>query len=132
MQLFIEKGMRGGISYIAHRHAEANNQYMEDYDPHRESSYIMYLDANNLYGWAMSKPLPYRNFKWVENKPEDWLLYVNTKHHGIGKIYEVDLEYPDELHHLHNDYPCAAEKIKVTDEMLSDYCKDIKNDYKIT
>ena len=48
------------------------------------------------------------------------------KKYGIGKIYEVDLEYPDELHHLHNDYPCAAEKIKVTDEMLSDYCKRIK------
>ena len=54
MQLFIEKGMRGGISYIAHRHAEVNNQYMKNYDPHKESSYIMYLDANNLYGWAMS------------------------------------------------------------------------------
>ena len=66
MQLFIEKGMCGGISYIAHRHAEANNQYMKNYDPHKESSYIMYLDANNLYGWAMSRPLPYRNFKWVD------------------------------------------------------------------
>ena len=51
---------------------------------------------------------------------------------GIGKIYEVDLEYPDELHHLHNDYPCTAEKIKVTDEMLSDYCKRIKNKYNIS
>ena len=51
---------------------------------------------------------------------------------GIGKIYEVDLEYPDELHHLHNDYPWAAEKIKVTDEMLSDYCKRIKNKYNIS
>ena len=53
MLLFIEKGMRGGISYIAHRHAEANNRYMKNYDPNRDSSYIMYLDANNLYGWAM-------------------------------------------------------------------------------
>ena len=51
---------------------------------------------------------------------------------GIGKIYEVDLQYPSELHHLHNDYPCAAQKIKVTDDMLSDYCKKIKNDYKIS
>ena len=123
--LFIEKGMRGGISYIAHRHAEANNQYMENYDPNRESIYIMYLDANNLFGWAMSKPLPYGNFKWVEPK------YINNKEKGVGYIYEVDLEYPDELHHLHNDYPWAAEKIKVNDEMLSDYCKNIKNSYKI-
>ena len=65
-QLFIEKGMRGGISYIAHRHAKANNKYMKDYDPQKESSYIMYLDANNLYGCAMSKPLPYGDFKWVD------------------------------------------------------------------
>ena len=115
MQLFIEKGMRGGISYIVHRHAEANNQYMKNYDPHKESSYIMYLDANNLYGWAMSRPLPYRNFKWLENKPKtisELLQYINTEKYGIGKIYEADLEYPDELHHLHNDYPCAAEKNK--------------------
>ena len=67
-QLFIERGMRGGISYIAHRHARANNPYMEFYNPEDEKSYIIYLDANNLYGWAMSRPLPYRNFKWVEPK----------------------------------------------------------------
>ena len=64
MQLFIEKGMPGGISYIGHRRAEANNQYMKNYNPKIESSYIMYLDANNLYGWAMSQPLPYGGFKW--------------------------------------------------------------------
>ena len=74
----------------------------------------------------MSRPLPYRNFKWVEPK------YYAEKKEGIGMIYEVDLEYPIELHHLHNDYPCAAEKIKVTDEMLSGYCKDIKNKFKIS
>ena len=70
MQLFIEKGMRGGISYIGHRRAEANNQYMENYIPHRESSYIMHLYANNLYGWAMSQPLPYGGFKWVETSAD--------------------------------------------------------------
>ena len=126
-QLFIEKGMRGGISYIAHRHAKANNKYMKDYDPQKESSYIMYLDANNLYGWAMSKPLPYCNFKWLDNV--DTIL---PKEYGIGRIYEVDLEYPKELHDLHNDYPCAAEKLNVTDDMLSDYCKEIKEKFKIS
>ena len=55
MQLFIEKGMRGGISYIAYRHAQANNKYTKNYDPEAESSYIMYLDANNLCDWAMSQ-----------------------------------------------------------------------------
>ena len=118
MQLFIEKGMRGGIYYIAHRHAEANNKYMKNYDLLKVLSYIMYLDANNLYGWAMSQPFPYRNFKWVES---DWGTQspitslkqdhkgsfpfgIISKRKGIGHIYEVDLEYPDELHNLHNDY----------------------------
>ena len=74
----------------------------------------------------MCKPLPYRNFRWV--KPVDNLL---PKKKGVGHIYEVDLEYPEYLHDLHNDYPCAAEKIKVTDDMLSDYCNEIKNKFKI-
>ena len=126
MQLFIEKGLRGGISYIAHRHAEANNKYMKNFDPVKLISYIMYLDANNLYGWAMSQPLPYRNFRWVESNN------VIPKRKGIGHIYEVDLEYPEELYDLHNDYPCAPEKIKVTDDMLSDYCREIKNKFKIS
>ena len=126
MQLFIEKGLRGGISYIAHRHAEANNKYTRNYDPDKPSSYIMYLDANNLYGWAMSQPLPYRNFKWVMADS------VIPKRKGIGHIYEVDLEYPKELHDLHNDYPCAPEKIKVSDDMLSDYCREIKNKFNIS
>ena len=121
MQFFIEKGLRGGISYIAHRHAKANNKYTRNYYPDKQSSYIMYLDANNLYEWAMSKPLPYRNFRWVRS---DWK--------GIGHIYEVDLEYPKELHDLHNDYPCAAEKIKVSDDMLSDYCREIKDKFNIS
>ena len=126
MQLFIEKGLRGGISYIAHRHAEANNKYMKNYYLDILSSYIMYLDANNLYGWAMSQPLPYGNFKWVEANS------VIPKRKGIGHIYEVDLEYPKELHDLHNDYPCAPEKIKVSDDMLSDYCREIKNKFNIS
>ena len=126
MQLFIERGLRGGISYIAHRYATANNKYIKNYDPDKQSSYIMYLDANNLYGWAMSKPLPYRNFRWVRSD------CVIPKKKGIGHIYEVDLEYPEELHDLHNDYPCAAEKIKVSDDMLSDYCREIKDKFNIS
>ena len=99
---------------------------MENYAPDRESSYINYLDTNNLYGWAMSKPLPYRNFRWVEPK-----YFGDNKKQQTGHIYEVDFEYPDELHDLRNDYPCAAEKKNVTDEMLSHYCLDIKNRFKI-
>jgi len=111
MQLFLENRMRGGISYIAHRHAKANNTYMQNHNPGEESSYLMYLDTNNLYGRAMSQPLPYRDFKWID--PEKIIL-------------EVDLEYHEELHDLHNDYPLAPEKIVVTDDVLSDYCRNIK------
>ena len=63
MQLFIEKGMRGGISYISHRYAKANDKYMKFYNEKRDPTYIMYIDANNLYGWAMSEPLPYGDLK---------------------------------------------------------------------
>ena len=68
MHLFIEKGMRGGISYIVKRHSKANNKYMECYDSSEKSKYITYLDANNLYGWAMSEYLPDSGFKWLNQK----------------------------------------------------------------
>ena len=125
-QLFVERGMRGGISIITHRYAKANNKYMKNYNPEDDTTYIMYLDANNLYGWAMIQPLPYGGFRWVEPK------FYAEKVKGIGYIYEVDLEYPEELHDLHNDYPCAAEKMVMKDEMLCPYCKKIKADYKIS
>ena len=66
MHLFIEKGMRGGISMVSKRHAKANNPYVTDYNPDEKDDYIMYYDANNLYGWAMSQPLPYSGFKWCD------------------------------------------------------------------
>ena len=65
--LFIEKGLRGGISYIAKRHAKANNKYMNDYDPKKQSTFISYLDINDFYVWAISEYLPYEGFKWLKN-----------------------------------------------------------------
>ena len=129
-QLFIERGMRGGISYIAHRHAVANNKYMKNYNPEVESPYIMYLDANNLYGWAMSQSLQVGDFNWLP--PEDFILDNYTDESRKGVILEVDLEYPEELHHLHNDYPLAPEKILVSDHMLSPYCKGLKDSENIS
>ena len=122
---FIEKGMRGGISTITHRYALANNKYMKNYDPQKESSYIPYLDANNLYGWAMSQKLPTGDFRWVPS-PEYINLDSYDENSAKGLILEVDLEYPKELHSLHNDYPLAPEKITVGEEMLSDYCQRIQ------
>ena len=123
-QNFIEKGMRGGISTITHRHAVANNKYMKNYYPEKESSYISYLDANNLYGWAMSQKLPTGDFRWIPS-PEYINLDSYDENSAKGLILEVDLEYPPELHRLHNDYPLAPEKMVVREEMLSDYSREI-------
>jgi len=130
MQLFIEKGLRGGISSIAHRHGKANNKYMTDYNPGEENSYLMYLDANNLYGWAMSQALPTGDFKWID--PEEIELFNYHEESEKGLILEVDLEYPEELHDLHYDYPCTPEKICITNDMLSEYCSKIKKRHKIS
>ena len=106
--LMIEKGIRGGISTITHRHGVANNKYLHDYDPAKESSYIIYLDANNLYGWSMSQYLPTKNFQWV---PQDEIAGLDVlkidDNADEGLILEVDLQYPHELHDLHSDYPLA-------------------------
>ena len=85
----------------------------------------MYLDANNLYGWAMSQYLPTGGFRWMtEKKIQKVNLAAFTEDRKKGMILEVDLEYPKELQELHNDYPLAAEKMKVTKEILSPYCKN--------
>ena len=133
MYQFIEKGMRGGISYIANRYGKANNKYMKGYDEKAPSKYLMYLDANNLYGWAMSQYLPTGNFKWMSKKKIDKLDLAKYKDDSKrGLILEVDLEYPKELHDLHNEYPLAPEKIRVTEDMLSNYCEKIAAKYNIS
>ena len=130
---FIEKGMRGGISYIANRYGKANNKYMKNHDEKAPTKYIMYLDANNLYGWAMSQYLPTGNFKWLsQNQIEKTNLGKYTENSKKGLILEVDLEYPQELHDLHNDYPLGPEQIKVAKDMLSDYCKKIPDKFNIS
>ena len=105
MLLMVEKGIRGGVSMISNRYSKANNKYMSDkFNPSEPSKYIQYLDANNFYGAAMSMKLPTHGFKWMNDKE----LLVWRK---IPCILEVDLEYPNKLHDLHNDYPLAPEKI---------------------
>ena len=114
----IEKGLRGGISYIAKRYAKANNKYINDYDPKTPSTFISYLDMNNLYGWVMSEYLPCGRFKWLKNIDKFDIMSISEKS-LIGYFLEVDLEYPDQLHQLHNDYPLAPEKLAVSSGMLS-------------
>ncbi|XP_068756169.1 uncharacterized protein [Montipora capricornis] len=127
---FIEKGMRGGISYIANRYGKANNKYMKTYDEKAPSKYIMYLDANSLYGWAMSQYLPTGGFRWMtKNQIDKTDLAKYKEDSNKGLILEVDLEYPEELHNLHNEYPLGPEKVKVTENMLSGYCQNIANKY---
>ena len=107
MLLMVEKGIRGGISVITNRHGKSNNPYMcEKYNKNEPTKYITYLDANNLYGWAMRKNLPTHGFEWMnENELMKWK--------NFSCILEVDLKYPEELHDLHNDYPLAPESIKL-------------------
>ena len=107
MLLMIESGIRRGIATISHRHAKANNEYMgAKFDPVKESKFISYLDTNNLYSWAMSKQLPTSGFEWMtDDELDDW------KH--LSCILEVELDYPEDLHHLHNDYLLAPECVKI-------------------
>ena len=136
MLMMFEKGIRGGISHISKRYAEANNKYMKDYNPDEESTYIQYLDANNLYGWAMSQSLPTHGFKWMQNLTKEKLMSILEKaNHSMsnpsnkkGYIFEVDLDYPHDLWTTHNDYPLAPEKMIVNGvEKLICHFKPRKN-----
>ena len=114
MLLMVEEGIRGGICHSIHRYAKANNKYMKNYNNNEESSYNQYLDANNLYGWAMSKKLPVNRFKWTDNNiiNEEFIKNYN-KNDKKGYILEVDVKYPKKLHNLHSDFPFLPEKMEI-------------------
>ncbi|GFW82401.1 uncharacterized protein TNCV_3818811 [Trichonephila clavipes] len=109
MLLFIEKGVRGGISQCCNRYAIANNRYMSNFNPDDEIKYLMYLDANNLYGFAMSKYLPLKDFVWSDNDLTEQDILNLSDESDVGYILEVDLEYPSDLHDKHSDFPLAPE-----------------------
>lgn len=113
MYLFFERGIRGGQSVIFEKHAVANNKYLTKYDETKPSIYIIYLDANNLYGEAMIHKLPFRGFKWVDNITIEDIMNYNEDTNDLGYVLEVDLKYPKRLHDLHNDYPLAPERKKL-------------------
>ena len=126
MYLMVESGIRGGMSMISHRHSKANNKYMKDYNEKEESKYIIYLDANNLYGYAMIQHLPTTDYKWEKPEKFDEIVINMLDDCGDkGYIFEVDLDYPEELHDAHNDYPLAPEAFQVQTDMLSDHQKNV-------
>ena len=94
---------------------KTNSKYMKNYDKNEESSFLEYLDANNLYGWAMSEPLPVDGFFWIENAPEIDGDFIKNYDEDTDKGYilEVDAEYPKNLHDLHSDLPFLPERMKL-------------------
>lgn len=112
MLLFFERGVRGGFVSLVNRHAVANNEYIGVVDPEKPISHLMYFDVNNLYGYAMSQPLPYKNFTWLS---EDDIRAFDVDKAAIdchrGYVLEVDLRYPRTLHREHADLPFCVERM---------------------
>ena len=112
MLLMFERGIRGGTTQAVHRYTSAKNEYMGDlYNPNKEFRYLQYLDTNNLYGWAMSQPLPTSKFKLVDIKPSQIHTLATSKIKGY--LLEVDVRYPTELHNSHNDLPFMCERMEI-------------------
>ena len=110
-----EKGIRGGMCQASYRYVKANNKYMKNYDKNKESSFLIYDDANNLYGFAMCKKLPVDGFKWVDDLSiftEDFIKNYDEES-DIGYLFVVDVEYPKNLHMLHSDLPFLPERMKI-------------------
>ena len=132
MYEMIEHGLRGGMTQCSFKEVEADNKYMkEDYDKSKRPSYISYLDANNLYGLAMCKKLPYGDVKWYYGGKDEKrvMKYSGDDDDDVGYILDVDLDYPEELHDLHKDYPLAPEIMSINENMLSKVQKDIRKYY---
>ena len=122
MHLFIESSIRGGVATISSKHAVSHIPYLppEHYDPSKEHSYVFYADANNLYGLALSMPLPISDFKFLSEEEIEQLDIMNVPRDGdTGYFLEVDLGYPEYLHQEHNSMPLAPENIVITRDMLS-------------
>ena len=115
MLLMIEKGIRRGISQSTHRYAKANNKYMKNYDEKIEPSYLTYIDANNLYGWAMSQKLLVNEFIWYNDYLSDFneeFVKNYNENSDEGYFFEVDIEYPKTLWRSHKELPFLPERRK--------------------
>ena len=127
MLLMFERGIRGGITLAVRKYASANNKYMGDkFNPNEDTTYLQYLDANNLYGWAMSQPLPTGGFKWVDINPNE-ISELATRT-DKGYLLEVDVSYPKELHNSDNDFEFMCERMEINGvEKLVPNLRDKKN-----
>ena len=128
--MMFEKMKRGGVSVISHKYAKANNKYLPNHNPNEESSYLVQLDCNNLYGWAMNQKLPISDFKWIENEKitENFIKSYDFINNNKGYAIEVDLDYPEHLHDKHNDYPLAPEHLVINQsKKLAPNFNDKKN-----
>jgi hypothetical protein len=118
--MFCERAIRGGVSTICHRHSEANNKYIpEGYNPQKPDRYLLYLDANNLYGFCMNQSLPEKNFKWKKN-----LTFKDIETYNMdsdwGCFVEVDAEIPEHLHDYLSDMPPMPESLDISHDMASE------------
>ena len=121
MLLMVEEGIRGRICHSIQRYAKANNKYMKNYNKNEKSSYIQYLDGNNLYGWAMSQKLPVNGFKWLGDTSEinEEFMKNYDENNDKGYILEVDVKYSRKLHDIHSDLPFLPKRMKI------DKCKKL-------
>lgn len=121
---FVKRGQRRGKSFIGHKHAMANNPLVPNYDPLKPLSYIQLLDANNLYGWAMSQPLPKGGFRFLKERELEHLDILNIPDDNHkGYLVEVSLRFPKKINDMHNNFPLAPEKKCITNDQLSPYAK---------
>ena len=118
--------------FIAKRYVKTNSKYMNDHDSSGESKFIVYLDANSLYGWSMSQYLPYGGFEWLsKEKIKNFNVNSINENSSTGYLSEVELKYTDKLHVFHNDYSLVPENFEISSDMLSNYYRRIADNYKI-
>ena len=115
MLLTVEKDIRGGICHSIYQYAKANNKYMKDYDKNKESSYFQYWDVNNLYDWVMLQKLTVNNFEWIKDTSQFNKDFIKSydEESDEGYFLEVDVQYLEKLHEIHNDLPFLIERMKI-------------------
>jgi hypothetical protein len=127
--LFFEQSVRGGVSVVPRKYSKANNPLLDDYNPLDDDKYILYYDCVNLYGYIMQQALPISDFEWMTDKELSNIDIMGLDDEGdTGFVFQVTLSYPSSLHDHHNDFALGVEKIKVSNEMLSPFSLNLKQD----